>query len=51
MSPELTADQVRVECSPTVFECNSTEEISPIESIIGQDRAISALKFGLNVRT
>jgi len=48
---ELTAEQVRTSCSPDIFDCNSTGELAPIESIIGQDRAISALKFGLNVTT
>ena len=51
MVNELTAEQVRTRCSPDIFDCNSTEELAPIESIIGQDRAISALKFGLNVMT
>ena len=49
MSKELTAEQVRQRCDPTLFKCNSTEELEPIEGIIGQDRALSALKFGLNI--
>jgi lon-related putative ATP-dependent protease len=32
-----------------LFQCNSTEELKPIQGIIGQDRALSALKFGLNI--
>ena len=49
MSEELSADQVRKRCAPSVFDCASTEELEPIQSIIGQDRALSALKFGLNI--
>ena len=49
MPKELTAEQVRQRCDPTLFHCNSTEELKPMESIIGQDRALSALKFGLNI--
>ena len=49
MLKELTAEQVRLMCDPELFHCNSTEELEPIEGIIGQDRAISALKFGLNI--
>ena len=49
MLKELTADQVRQRCAPALFGCNSTDELKPIEGIIGQDRALSALKFGLNI--
>ena len=49
MANELSAEQVRKRCNPSVFNCNSTEELEPIESIIGQDRALSALRFGLNI--
>jgi lon-related putative ATP-dependent protease len=51
MPKELTAAQVRRRCDPAIFECNSTEDIKPSETIIGQDRALSALKFGLNIPT
>jgi len=46
---ELSPEQVRKRCDPSVFDCSSTEELEPIESIIGQDRALSALRFGLNI--
>jgi predicted ATP-dependent protease len=46
---ELSAEQVRKRCGPSVFGCNSTGELEPMEGIIGQDRALSALRFGLNV--
>jgi len=49
MLKELTADQVRQRCAPALFKCHSTDELKPIEGIIGQDRALSALKFGLNI--
>ena len=49
MLKELTAEQVRMQCAPTLFECNSTEDLKPSDGIIGQDRALSALKFGLNI--
>ncbi|NQT31051.1 MAG: AAA family ATPase [Deltaproteobacteria bacterium] len=49
MVKELTAEQVRLQCTPTVFKCDSTEELRPKDGIIGQDRALSALKFGLNI--
>jgi lon-related putative ATP-dependent protease len=33
-----------------MFKCNSTGDLDPYEGIIGQDRALSALKFGLNIQ-
>ena len=49
MSAELTAEQVRKKCDPSVFDCDSTAELEAKEGIIGQDRALSALRFGLNI--
>jgi len=49
MPKELDANQVRQRCDPALFHCNSTDELKPIDGIIGQDRALSALKFGLNI--
>ena len=49
MTKKLTAEQVRLQCSPTVFNCDSTEQLKPKDGIIGQARALSALKFGLNI--
>jgi predicted ATP-dependent protease len=50
LARELTAREVRWTCDPEVFGCKSTEELLPIDRIIGQDRALSALRFGLNIR-
>ena len=49
MPNELTAEQVRLRCDPALFGCNSTDDLEPVQGIIGQDRALSALKFGLNI--
>ena len=49
MVNELTADQVRLRCDPALFHCNSTKELEPIGSIIGQKRALNALTFGHNI--
>lgn len=48
MPKELTAEQVRLKCNPGQFNCNSTAELKPKGGIIGQHRALSALKFGLS---
>ena len=49
MPKELAAEQVRQRCDPALFKCDSTSELEPKEGIIGQDRALSALNFGLNI--
>ena len=49
MVKELTAEQIRKQCDPEAFPFRSTEELEPTGEIIGQDRALSALKFGLNI--
>ncbi|MBU7032028.1 MAG: AAA family ATPase [Theionarchaea archaeon] len=46
---ELLPEQLRKEIAPGVIKCTSTEELSPLEGIIGQERAVKALQFGLNI--
>ena len=36
-------------CNPQLFSFETTEELQPITSGIGQDRGIKALEFGINV--
>lgn len=36
-------------CNPEQFDFETTEELDPIDTGIGQDRGIRALEFGLNV--
>ncbi|NLK26650.1 MAG: AAA family ATPase, partial [Euryarchaeota archaeon] len=49
MIEELTAEQVRRKCSEFAFDCETTADLTPLEQIIGQDRAVRALQFGLNI--
>lgn len=49
MSEELSAEQARRTCQDVTFDCKSTAELTPLEQIIGQDRAVRALQFGLNI--
>ncbi len=46
---ELSYKDLRMVCSPNNFDFESTEELDPIDTGIGQDRGIKALEFGLNV--
>ncbi|MFW6150151.1 MAG: AAA family ATPase [Chloroflexota bacterium] len=50
MVRELNAEDVRWTCDPALFDCKSTEDLPSVDRIIGQDRALSALRFGLNIR-
>lgn len=48
---ELTTERLRRKCDPTlVMRCETTEEISPLKGIIGQERAVRALRFGLDIK-
>ncbi len=46
---ELNYKDLKMVCSPNQFEFESTAELDPIDTGIGQDRGIKALEFGLNV--
>lgn len=46
---KLTSDQLAAKCDPSLFSFISTAEISPLEGIIGQERAVKAMTFGLHM--
>ncbi|MGE5440821.1 MAG: Lon-like protease helical domain-containing protein, partial [Bacteroidota bacterium] len=46
---ELTPEELKLRCSPEVFNFDSTGEIAPINEIIGQERALKALKIGVEL--
>jgi predicted ATP-dependent protease len=47
---ELTAEQLRRTFDPETLGISTTAGLKPIEWIIGQARAVSALRFGLDIR-
>ena len=49
MVEELSHQQVRRVCSYD-FGCKTAEELPPLKGIIGQERAVKALLFGLNIK-
>ncbi|MBM3706201.1 MAG: ATP-dependent protease, partial [Actinobacteria bacterium] len=49
MTKELHAKDLKVELDSKKLNCKSTSELEPLEGIIGQDRAVKALQFGLNI--
>ncbi|UCH37994.1 MAG: AAA family ATPase, partial [Candidatus Bathyarchaeota archaeon] len=50
MVTELPVEKLRREFSSTLLECETTEDLTPLEGIIGQDRGVRALKFGLDIK-
>jgi len=50
MPRELTAEEVRRIADPKAMGCHTTEETAPLETIIGQARAVRALRFGLETK-
>jgi ATP-dependent Lon protease len=47
---ELSPEELRWKCDPDTFEFDSTVDLQPIEGILGQERALKALKLGTELR-
>jgi lon-related putative ATP-dependent protease len=47
---ELKATDLRCVCDPRIFEFKNTSQINPLDEVIGQERAVQALEFGLNMK-
>jgi lon-related putative ATP-dependent protease len=50
MINELPPEKIRLTYNTAFLGCESTEELAPLKEIIGQERAIRALKFGIGIR-
>lgn len=48
---ELKPEELRWICNPDIFEFESTEDIDPIEGIMGQERALKAIRLGVDLRS
>lgn len=46
---EVPVDNLRWRCDPKLFKFECTKDLSPLREFIGQDRAIRAVEFGLNM--
>ena len=46
----LEACQLRQVCDPTQFEFETTEELEELREMIGQDRAVGAVRFGIGIQ-
>jgi lon-related putative ATP-dependent protease len=48
---ELSIDKLRNVCDPDVFNFKSTEELAELDDVIGQDRAVRAASFGIDIES
>jgi predicted ATP-dependent protease len=48
---ELTVDQLRQTVDPGIFHFQSTEELEALREVIGQDRAVRAISFGIDIHS
>jgi len=47
---ELSPDQLASRIDPSTFDFKSTKDVESLENVIGQERAVKALEFGLNIK-
>jgi lon-related putative ATP-dependent protease len=47
---ELSVEKLRKKCDPNLMHCETTQDLMPLQEIIGQERAARALKFGLGIK-
>lgn len=50
MATKLTVKDCRNVSQDLDFNCESSEELTPLKEIIGQERAVRALQFGLKIK-
>ncbi|MHC4410815.1 MAG: AAA family ATPase [Planctomycetota bacterium] len=49
MLDPLPADQLRWRCDPALLPFETTEEVEALPGVVGQDSAVAALRFGLEI--
>src|SRR5437763_14654072 len=47
---ELSPEKLRFECPPGKVECKTSQELSPLEGVVGQDRTLKTLVFGVEMK-
>ena len=50
MINKLPVEKLRNVCDANFMHCESTKDLVPLAEIIGQERAVRALKFGLGIK-
>ena len=47
---ELSPEKLSYFCDPSQFKFKSTAELKPLDEVIGQDRAVAAIDFGVEIK-
>lgn len=50
MPTELPTRKLRMTCGPDLLSCDSSEDLPPLDTIVGQQRAVRSLRFGLGIK-
>src|SRR3990172_13305131 len=51
MARPLNVEELRNPCDPKRFRFETTDEVAPLSRIVGQQRALAAIDFGLNMHS
>lgn len=46
----ISADKLRWRCNPELLSFETTDEIAPLKSVMGQERALASLRLGLEIK-
>jgi len=46
----LDVEKLKKVCDPQVFRCQASDEMTELQAMIGQERAVRALRFGLGIQ-
>ena len=50
MKAAVSIDRLKCTCDPEVLGCTSSRDVAPLQTIIGQVKALKALQFGLDIK-
>ena len=50
MTEKLTVDDLYRVCDPSILSCDTSEDAVMLDTIIGQERAVRAMRFGLDIK-
>jgi len=48
--PSLPVDALRRRCDPALIPFKTTDKAEPIDGVLGQDRAVAAIEFGIGIK-
>ncbi len=51
MHEEVPIEELRHYCDPNVFPFETTDELTPLCGTVAQDKGVSAIKFGIDIKT